>query len=235
LETSFFPETQWTVVLAAGGRGGVGALHELVKNYWRPLYFHARGRGCSHEDAADEVQGFFCYVSSVDGLRNAGRGLGRFRIYLLEVFRSWRESYGVAQRRMAKGGGERMVPWGTAGELAQLAGAYTEDPDEFVYDREWAAGLVQRAKDVLGAEYHARGRARWFAELSAALPGGAGIGPYAAVAEALGTTEIAARKAAFDLRRAFAQTLRREIRATVPSNEEAEEELRYLIQILRTQ
>jgi hypothetical protein len=55
------------------------------------------------------------------------------------------------------------------------------------------------------------------------------------VAAALGATEIAARKAAFDLRKAFAQTLRREIRATVTTNDEAEAELRYLVDILRTQ
>ena len=234
-ELSLFPETQWSVVLGAGGRNGRGALHELVRIYWRPLYQYARGQGRSHEDAADEVQGFFVYVSNVDSLRDVGRGVGRFRIYLLEIFRLWRDSYGVAQHRWRATEAARLVPWGSAEELAQMAGGYAEYPDDLIYDREWAAGLVRRAMDVLGAEYHARGRGRWFDALAGALPGGSGIAPYAEVAAALGTTEIAARKAAFDLRKAFAQTLRREIRATVSTNDEAEAELRYLVDILRTQ
>jgi RNA polymerase sigma-70 factor (ECF subfamily) len=234
-ELSFFPETHWSVVLGAGGRTSQGALHELVKMYWRPLYYYARAQGRGHEDAADEVQGFFVYVSNVDSLRDVGRGVGKFRIYLLEIFRLWRDSYGVAQHRWRATEAARLVPWESADALAQMAGEYAEYPDDLVYDREWAVGLVRRAMDVLGAEYRARGRGRWFEELAGALPGGSGIAPYAEVAAALGATEIAARKAAFDLRKAFAQTLRREIRATVTTNDEAEAELRYLVDILRTQ
>jgi len=213
----------------------MGALHEVVRLYWRPLYYYARRQGKGHEDAADEVQGFFVYVSSVDSLREVSRGVGRFRTYLLEVFRVWRDSYGSAQHRWRATEASRLVPWESVDELTQMAGEYAEYPDDLMYDREWAASLVRRAMDVLGSEYRARGRGRWFDVLAGALPGGAGIAPYADVAKVLGTTEIAARKAAFDLRRAFAQTLRREIRATVPTNEEAEAELRYLVDILRTQ
>lgn len=234
-ELSLFPETQWSMVLGARGRNGQGALHELVRIYWRPLYHYARTHGRTHEDAADEVQGFFVYVSKVDSLRDVGRGVGKFRIYLLEIFRLWRDSYGVAQHRWRATEAARLVPWGSAEELAQMAGEYAEYPDDVIYDREWAVSLVRRAMDVLGAEYRARGRGRWFDLLAGALPGGGGIAPYAEVAVALGATEIAARKAAFDLRRSFAQTLRREIRATVATNEEAEAELRYLVDILRTQ
>ncbi len=234
-ELCHFPETQWSVVLGAGGRGGQGALQELVRMYWRPLYCHARGEGKGHEDAADEVQGFFVYVSHVDSFREVGRGVGRFRVYLLEMFRLWRNGYGAAQHRWRATEAAWMVPWGSAEELARLAGGYAEYPDDLVYDREWAGGLVRRAMNVLEAEYRARGRGRWFEALVGALPGGGGIAPYAEVAAELGTTEIAARKAAFDLRKSFAQTLRREIRATVPTNDEAEAELRYLVEILRTQ
>ena len=41
------------------------------------------------------------------------------------------------------------------------------------------------------------------------------------------------RKAVFDLRTAFAARLREEIRSTVRSNEDAEEELSYLISVMR--
>jgi RNA polymerase sigma-70 factor (ECF subfamily) len=57
-----FPETRWSVVLAAQGAGGENArraLNELCGAYWYPIYAYIRRTGRTPEDAEDLTQGFF--------------------------------------------------------------------------------------------------------------------------------------------------------------------------------
>lgn len=46
-------------------------------------------------------------------------------------------------------------------------------------------------------------------------------------------TEGAVKTAAYDLRKGFAAQVRREIRSTVASDEDVEQELRYLVQLIQ--
>jgi len=57
-----FATTHWTVVLAAGQRHtpqSDGALEELCRTYWFPLYAYVRRRGHNKPDAEDLTQAFF--------------------------------------------------------------------------------------------------------------------------------------------------------------------------------
>ena len=53
------------------------------------------------------------------------------------------------------------------------------------------------------------------------------------IASRVGMKEGAVSKAVFDLRRHFAEEIRREIQETVTDEESVEEELRYLVRLLR--
>ena len=87
-----FPDTRWSLVLAASGREDVragAALDELCGQYWFPLYAFARR--CGHEPAAAEdfTQGFFALLLSHELLAKADRERGKLRSFLLGSFKNF--------------------------------------------------------------------------------------------------------------------------------------------------
>ena len=63
------------------------ALEQLARGtYWRPLYVFVRQRGRSHDDAVEDVQGFFAHLIGRDFLRFVQPREGRFRTFLLASF-----------------------------------------------------------------------------------------------------------------------------------------------------
>ena len=84
--SSAFPLTHWSVVLAAGNAPSPeahGALEQLCRTYWYPLYAFVRRQGHGVEEAKDLVQGFFQRLLTRDFLKQANRDRGRFRSFLL--------------------------------------------------------------------------------------------------------------------------------------------------------
>ena len=81
-----FATTHWTVVLAAGKRHtpqADGALEELCRTYWFPLYAFVRRRGHNKEDAEDLTQTFFARFLAKNYLADLSAERGRFRAFLL--------------------------------------------------------------------------------------------------------------------------------------------------------
>jgi DNA-directed RNA polymerase specialized sigma24 family protein len=231
-----FPLTQWSVISQA--RDGneskaVEGLRHLAVNYWRPLYLYLRKRGESHDDASDSVQGFFEFVFSTGFLEHVEREGGKFRSYLLRSLERWRSRRQVREGAQKRGGHVIHVPMDGTEELDEAADlADAEVSPEIAFDRQWASEMVGRAVQRVRTGYEKRGRIEWFDALFAALPGGGELPAYTVLAESLATSEGAVKKAIFDLRAAFATGLREEIRATVRTNEDAEEELRYLVSVM---
>lgn len=234
-----FPITQWSVISQA--RDGneskaIEGLRRLAVNYWRPLYLYLRKRGESHDDAADSVQGFFEFVFSTGFLEHVEREGGKFRSYLLRSLERWRSRRSVREGAQKRGGHVIHVPMDGTDELDEAADlADSSVSPEVAFDRQWASEMVSRAVQQVRAAYEKRGRGDWFRILSAALPGGGELPAYAVLAGTLASSEGAVKKAVFDLRSAFATSLRDEIRATVRTNEDAEEELRYLVSVMSKQ
>lgn len=231
-----FPATQWSAISHA--RGGdeskaVEGLRRLAVNYWRPLYLYLRKRGESHDDASDSVQGFFEFVFSSGFFEHVEREGGKFRSYLLRSLERWRTRRGVREGAQKRGGDVMHVSLDGSDELDECADLADDDvTPEVAFDRQWAAEMTGRAVQSVRADYEKRGRSAWFEALAASLPGGGELKPYADLAAKLSTSEGAVKKAVFDLRQAFAARLREEIRSTVRTNEDAEEELRYLVSVM---
>jgi hypothetical protein len=77
--------TNWTLIINAEATATevrLAAMAELCEAYWFPLYVVARGRGASHDDAADLTQGFFLHLIEKHALRGLDRTAVRFRAYL---------------------------------------------------------------------------------------------------------------------------------------------------------
>lgn len=231
-----FPLTEWSAISQARGEDksrAVEGLRRLAVHYWRPLYLYLRKRGESHDDASDSVQGFFEFVFSSGFFEHVEREGGKFRSYLLRSLERWRSRRRVHEGAQKRGGGAVHVSLDGAEDLEDTADLADDSVSpEAVFDRQWAAEMVGRAVQVLHADYEKRGRKAWFDALAAALPGGGTLQSYAELATVLQTSEGAVKKAVFDLRAAFASRLREEIRATVRTNEDAEEELRHLVAVM---
>jgi len=76
-----FHATRWTIVMRAAqsqAQGGQSALAELCQLYWYPLYFFARRRGYSPDDAQDLTQGFFLHLLKHRALTGVNQLKGKF-------------------------------------------------------------------------------------------------------------------------------------------------------------
>lgn len=106
------------------------------------------------------------------------------------------------------------------------------DPEQ-LFDRQWAATVLDRALERLRAQQAGLGREREFAALSPFLTSeSAGERPYRNVAADLGTTETAVRAAVHRLRTRLGAALREEVSDTVRDGAAADAELRHLLGLL---
>jgi RNA polymerase sigma-70 factor (ECF subfamily) len=210
------------------------ALASLCDAYWYPVYAFVRRLGHAPEDAADLTQAFFVHVLEKKAFEDADPGLGRFRSYVLASVRHFLINEWQREAALKRGGGQRGVPF----EPAELERRYvsvrsTELDPEQLFDRQWAATVLERALCRLGAQQASLGRGREFAALSPFLTSeAAGERPYRAVAAELGTTETAVRAAVHRLRQRLGSALREEVSDTVGNAAAADAELRHLLGLL---
>ena len=227
-----FPDTAWADISAARRGQDDASLQNLATAYWRPLYFFLRRSGHSHDDAADDVQGFFLHIFSTPFFATIEREGAKFRSYLLASLRHWLTRQHRRDTAQKRGGHAIHVPLGELNELAHAPDLAEPGDPELLYDRRWARELIARALVLIREEYTVRGQAEIFAAIHGALPGGTGLPPYPELAATLALTEAAARKAVFNLRQRFSEIVRREIRATVLTPADADEEFAHLFRVL---
>jgi RNA polymerase sigma-70 factor (ECF subfamily) len=231
-----FETTQWSLVLAAGQRGSAAAeeaLARLCSLYWYPVFAFVRRQGYAAEDAQDLTQGFFARLIDKGDLRAADRSRGRFRSFLLtncQFFLANERDRALAWKR---GGGR--VPLSI--DVAAAEGRYerglghSETPER-LYDRQWCLTLLDGVFEALGAEYAAAGKKVVFDRLKEFLTAGEDAGTHADAARELGTTAGAVKVAVHRLRRRYREELCRRVADTVGSDEDVEDEIRYLLETL---
>jgi DNA-directed RNA polymerase specialized sigma24 family protein len=92
VERQVFPNTHWSVVLAAGRsdtQRAHAALSHLCESYWSALYAYVRQRGHSPEDAQDLTQTFFARLLARNTVAQADPERGRFRSFLLASLKNF--------------------------------------------------------------------------------------------------------------------------------------------------
>jgi RNA polymerase sigma-70 factor (ECF subfamily) len=210
---------------------GRAALEDLCRTYWCPLYWFARRRGLSPQDAEDLTQGFLADLLARDAVAQADAARGRFRSFLLASFQNF-HSHQQARAATLKRGGDREFV--SLQALQEAESRFQEEPvaadsPEKVFDRTWAMGLIERAIAAVRHEYAAVGKEPLFDALKPGLGGGREAGNYVGIARQLGSTEGAVRMAAYRLRRRFGEALRDEVAKTVLNPADLEDEMRYLL------
>src|SRR5882724_10918362 len=146
-----FASTRWTMVLGASDSAtasadAVSALSELCQIYWRPLYAFLRKQGYGPEDAQDLAQGFFADLIKTRTYARADREKGRFRSFLLGALKHFIADRRDRDRAQKRGGG--IIPEElddkTIAEVEAQVGRMAKWNSDQVYDREWAAALLNR-------------------------------------------------------------------------------------------
>ncbi len=234
---AIFSTTNWSVVLEAQGQSPAAqeALEKLCRTYWRPVYSFVRREGTGHEEAEDLTQAFFALLLQRRNFDDVRKEKGRLRSYLLTSLKHFL----VSQHRRAvtakRGKGQQPVP---LEELAAIGRADIEPADHLsadrIYERRWALTLMEQVLRRLKDEYCTAGNAALFDSLKQLLPDELGAPSRAEIALQLGMTDNALRQAFHRFRQRYQLLLREEIGHTVAVASDVEDELRHLINVLRT-
>jgi RNA polymerase sigma-70 factor (ECF subfamily) len=225
------------VVLTAGGDSSPAAreaLERLCSTYWYPLYAYTRRRGFSSHDAEDLVQEFFARFIEKDVLAGVQREGGRFRSFLLTCLSRFLNDERDRARRLKRGGDREIVSLDA--EAAErrylLEPADLNDPEK-IYNRRWALTVLERVLARLKNELEAAGKGQLFEHLQALVVGERGAARQAGVAARLGLNGGAVAVIVHRLRQRYRRLLREEIAQTVPRVEEVDDEMSYLLAVLR--
>jgi RNA polymerase sigma factor (sigma-70 family) len=209
------------------------ALTVLCTTYWYPVYAYARRQGHNPEEAKDLTQEFFARLIAKNYLGLAAPELGRFRTFLLSSFQRFMINEWRREHRQKRGGANSTL------SLDQLAAeerfsAEPADPldPEKIYEKHWAATLLENVLVKLRADYARGGRAVLFDALKDYLWGERNLASHAEAAVALGLSTGAVKVASHRLRDRFRDLLRAEIAHTVVDPAEVDEELRHLIAVI---
>ena len=236
-----FPSTHWSVVFAAGRSEAEpqmagAALAELCQGYWAPLYGFVRSRGHTVHDAQDLTQSFFAYVLEHKVYARANRQKGRFRSFLLASLKNFLADAADRERTLKRGGAQIFLPLHE--EQAQEAESLFQthsgiSNEDRLFDRSWAEALVAAALERLSADYKHEAKEQLFNELRVFVAGGAEPPPpYAELANRLDMAESTIRSHVTRLRARYREALRTEVRRTVGTEAQVDEELRELLHVL---
>lgn len=235
-----FHTTHWTQIFDAGSQGqpqGQAALHELLSQYWKPVYHHLCAKGYDREEAKDLTQGFFYeIVLGRDLIQLADRSKGRFRTFLLTAL----DRYATDSRRTGKR--KKRRPEGGIINLDDVDWLSVPDPDgpsTQVFDRTWARTVLDQTLSDLEAHYRKKGKASLWEVFGARV-----LAPIMENAPATSLPELCAKYGISDtakaskmiirVKRRFRSLLRRRVRQLVNSDAKVDDEIRYLMKICST-
>ena len=240
-QSNLFPSTHWSVIVAAGRSQAdpeiaQAALAELCQTYWSPLYSFVRSRGYAVHDAQDLTQSFFAYLIEHKIYTRVDRQKGRFRSFLLASLKNFLADASDRERTLKRGGGQSFLPLHeeqTKEAESLFQNHRTASTEDQIFDRSWADALVTAALERLSADYNGEDKEKLFNELRIFLAGCAGPPPaYAELAVRLGMTESTLRSHVTRLRSRYREALRAEVRRTVDTEAEVDEELHELLRVL---
>jgi len=239
-----FTATQWSVIVAAGKTQtdpeiASAALAQLCQTYWPPLYTYVRSRGYSVHDAQDLTQSFFAYLIERKIHTRADRQLGKFRSFLLASLKNFLSHERERGQTLKRGGGRDFVAFdeARAEQAESLFQTHTSSggalAEERLFERSWAETVVETALDRLAAAYKAEGKENLFESFQTFLAVGPDPLPnYSELATRLAVTESTIRSHVTRLRARYREMLRAEVRRTVDTESEVDDELRELLRVL---
>jgi DNA-directed RNA polymerase specialized sigma24 family protein len=208
-------------------------LAQLCQIYWRPIYYFIFRRGYSEADAQDLTQDFFLMIMEGNLLQSADPRRGRFRSLLLKSLTNFLIDASARQRRFKRGGGLRFVSLETwmseaPAQLSLPKAKMESTPPEALFDVGWAAAIADEALRRLRLECESKGRRRVYEVLHPYLTSERSEICYEALSHALGVPELSVKSLLHHFRTRYRSLLREEVRKTVESEANVDDEIRYL-------
>jgi len=226
------PVSRWSLVLRASADDATAtrALGELMSLYWEPLYFYARRKGWTVEDAQDAVQGFYGELVRREAVKRADQARGRLRTFFLSAFENYLAEKWRAGKAQKRGPGEELLSL----DVAMAEGHFEAEPvdalsPERLFDRRWISTLLERVLAALRAEYEAAGKGVLFEVMQSALSRDAGHFGYAEAGVPFGLSENAVKKTVQRLRVKYRELLQQEIADTLSDPADLDNEMRALM------
>jgi RNA polymerase sigma-70 factor (ECF subfamily) len=229
-----FRSTQWSLVRRAkdvASPGRKAALEDLIRIYWKPLYFFIRRKGSSVEASKDLIQGFFSDLLSKDYLKYVDCDRGRFRTFLLVALEHYQADGYDRDRSQKRGGGKPVLSldFQAAESGATLGGVPTHSPDQ-EFKRDWAIGVMSQALRLVQSDFESTGRGLEFEtfreHLAATHPDGAS---YADMAAVLRTSVEDVRNRVRKCRARYREAILTVIRSYADSEQDVQEEFNDLM------
>jgi RNA polymerase sigma-70 factor (ECF subfamily) len=231
-----FRSTHWSVVLAAGDSQSpqtTPALEKLCRAYWYPLYGHVRRQGFDAHEAQDLTQAFFTFLLEKRTLGKVDPMKGKFRSFLLASLNNFLNNERDKAQRIKRGGGAEIISLDAEpAEQRYLTEPGHGETPERIFERRWAAAVVEQVAQNLTAEFAAAGLGQRFEVLREFLMGEPRGASYEDAAGQLGMSVSAVTSAIYRMRQRFRELFRMEIANTVGAPEEIDDEIRYLLAAL---
>ena len=234
-----FPETQWSALVPREACGKPSSstsdagFSQLCSRYWYPLYAFLRKRGHSSEDAQDLTQGFFAHLMRGERFGKLDPTRGRFRAYLLSSLKHYVADEKKKQNAAKRGGGSHQIS--IEQEMAEDRfhnEPYHELTPDKLFDRQWAMTILTETENQLAREFANLGNEDTFSEIHKYLLTKPDQGDYEQIALRLGILESSVRTSVSRMRKRHISILREQVRATVTSAGEIDDEIRYLLAAL---
>lgn len=236
-EPSHFHTTAWSVV--AGAQNAMNDERErciatLCRRYWKPIYYYMRRRRLSHDDALDYTQEYFATFLEKDFVAAADRERGRFRTFVLvTVNRFLSKQLAKRKRRDAKysihikidGSEEEMI-------LPEVSHNDTAEDD---FNRRWALSLLDATLERMREECSEGRKKMYYEAFRMLIDSQTSPEPksYREMANELGVSETDITNFLHRGRNVFQKLLRSEIRDSVTTESEVDEEIEALKDYLR--
>lgn len=232
-----FLTTQWSLIDGMKDNQDATLIDHLLQRYWKPVYCYLRRKGYPNEDAKDLTQGFFHDVVLNRSLaQRADQSKGRFRAFLLHALDQYlinERNKQTAQKRVPKG---RLVPMDVA-DLSELPAAISELTPEDSYNYTWLSELLERVITEVERECRQDGLdVHWqLFHDRIVKPTIEDVTPPS-LATLCRTYNIESEKKAANMtvtvKRRFQALLKRQVRHTVATDEEVDDELQEILQYL---
>jgi len=212
------------------------ALTYLCETYWYPLYAYVRRRGHSAEDSADLTQAFFARLLEKPFLQSADRERGRFRSFLLTIFKRYLSNENDRRQAQKRGGGLKHFSIDVeAGEKRYRFEPTDDWTPEKLYERRWALTLLDHVMARLEQEYADKNKGPLFEQCKLYLTGSDDAAAYSEIAGRLEMSESALRVAVHRIRGRYRELLNQEVSQTLGQQETVDDELEYLRSAIRGQ
>jgi RNA polymerase sigma-70 factor (ECF subfamily) len=233
----WFNTTHWSVVLSAGDTASpqaAAALDDLCQRYWYPLYAYVRRRGYDPETSRELTQEFFALLLGKRLLAGVDPTKGKFRSWLLGVMNHFLAHEWAHARAQKRGGGRPLFSLddAVARERYQLE-PFDEVSPEKIFDRRWAFTVLEQAATRLRGEYENAGKGAHYSSLKSFVSADGAQSSYEDAARGLGLGLGAVKSSIHRLRRRYQELIRDEIARTVSTAAEIDDEIRYLLAVIR--